>query len=655
MKVRFLLSVLLLLCLGWGSSLSAQTSPITSLGSGQFTQTFDGATVKAEISAGIDQGAERGVNVLHIDLSSRVSGGSGNERALLINCLVAIACPPGVKPLAQPRPYWFSASGDQYEFMYSKDLPELQALEGRSYLMKQALSGGPAAMFRALAELSTSLDPQVVPKGPVDPRLSGTDRGYTIGGVTWLLPVTIGFDELVPLYDSESGLANEAQLRVSVPLAIDTDATDPFVLVYVGGLSAAAKVAEVRADELSGTAIALEDIPPLAEGDEVPQVSALLYSYMWVSWEKELHFESAETEVTSGELRGEDSARAAEVEAASMDETEAQTNTDTAIDVFVPEESGEDSSVSVGESEERAELNTVVIENESAAAEESDDDVETGGGSGDESVATAVEPGTIPQFDSEYVIPLKPITNPAPQGGASARTPISSGMLGGAPTYSAPPDLGEMILIPEGYFLMGTGESAQDSDEDERPQQQIFLPSFYIDKYLVTNRQFYEFVLASGYKPQGNWERHFSPATADLPVRGIGWEDCNAYARWAGKRLPTEAEWEKAMRGTDGRTYPWGEEWSASILPRGEFNYDVVIAPDAASPYGLMATVGVLWQWTSSSYAPYPYNPDASSQYKVLRGGSFSNGRNVVRCANRYSEASNVALNTFGFRCAKDA
>jgi formylglycine-generating enzyme required for sulfatase activity len=78
------------------------------------------------------------------------------------------------------------------------------------------------------------------------------------------------------------------------------------------------------------------------------------------------------------------------------------------------------------------------------------------------------------------------------------------------------------------------------------------------------------------------------------------------------------------------------------------------MAEEAASPYGLLSTVGVLWQWTSSAYAPYPYVADAAGPYKVLRGGCFSNGRNIVRCANRYSEAANVALNTFGFRCAKD-
>jgi formylglycine-generating enzyme required for sulfatase activity len=212
-----------------------------------------------------------------------------------------------------------------------------------------------------------------------------------------------------------------------------------------------------------------------------------------------------------------------------------------------------------------------------------------------------------------------------------------------------------MVLIPAGDFLLGTGGNSSAGDADEMPQESLFLPDYYIDKYPVTNRQFYEFVLSAGYKPEGNWDKYYSQVTADDPVRAVTWNDANAYAKWAHKRLPTEAEWEKAARGADGRTYPWGEAWSSDLLPREENLARVMTASGTESPYGVMGLVGVVWQWTASAYtSSYPFNPAANGEKRVLRGGAFSNGRNIVRCANRYAEAPNVPLNTFGFRCVKD-
>ena len=641
-----------LFCLAGGATMPVAFAQDNQLGSKTFTHELDGREVRTTLSASLEAGDAANERVLNLNLDTEVEAGTVAARSGMINSFIAIACPPGIKPLAEPRPYYLDPQTGSYEFMYSRNLPDLPRLEGSESTMETAVGGRPEAMFAALAELSTALDPAVSPTGPRDPRLSGSDRSYTIGGVSWLLPVAMNYEKIVNLFETDSGVTEQAQMRISLPVKIEPDADAAGVLVYMGGLSTAVIEDNVAVAELPVTAIPLGDLPlneGSAEDAETPPatVPALVFSYKWVSWESELALAEAgrplETreeqeppDLTESPLS---SGRTSDV--AVGEESERESLPTEAAEVFEPP-LNEGDSVAVGaESPTESEENEI----EDDAAPESTDD---------ESVAKAVEPGTIPAFESERIVPLRPITNPGPRG-SGGRQPISSGMLGGAPVYAAPPDLGEMILIPEGYFLMGTGESAQDSDQDEHPQQQVFLPDYYIDKYLVTNRQFYEFVLASGYKPQGNWERHFSPATADLPVRGISWDDCNSYARWAGKRLPTEAEWEKAIRGSDGRTYPWGEEWSASILPRGEFNYDVVIAVDAASPYGLLSTVGVLWQWTSSSYAPYPYDPEATGSYKVLRGGSFSNGRNVVRCANRYSEAANVALNTFGFRCAKDA
>ena len=297
---------------------------------------------------------------------------------------------------------------------------------------------------------------------------------------------------------------------------------------------------------------------------------------------------------------------------------------------------------------------------------------------------TEVAPGTLPTVEEHYTLSLKPLTGAhgaSGQGEGSATgffsgVPVpgatDSGQPGGLPPviryegpggagspagvpFTPPADLGTMVLVPEGNFLMGTDSASSAGDADELPQAQIHLPAYYIDKYPVTNRQFHNFVISAGYKPDGNWQKYYTQGTPDMPVRGVSWHDAQAYARWAGKRLPSEAEWEKAARGDDGRTYPWGNEWSSDILPRGEYTHRLITAEQAASPYGVMAMAGVLWQWTASAYAPYPFNPDARGKARVLRGGCFSNGRNIIRCANRYHEPPNVALNTFGFRCVKDA
>jgi formylglycine-generating enzyme required for sulfatase activity len=279
-----------------------------------------------------------------------------------------------------------------------------------------------------------------------------------------------------------------------------------------------------------------------------------------------------------------------------------------------------------------------------------------------------VKPESVTPTEQAYSVPLKEITGsgagatdaaPGPDELAQpgGETPAENGGLPEtmpATPHAAPAGMGEMVLIPEGYFLMGTGGASSAGDADELPQTKVYLPAYYIDKYPVSNRQFMEFVLSAGYKPEGKWQDYYSPATADLPVRFTSWNDATAYAQWAHKRLPTEAEWEKAARGDDGRTYPWGEDWSADIIPRGDLTYELVTAPNAVSPYGVMAMVGVLWQWTASPYAPYPFDPAAKSDKYVLRGGCYNNGRNIIRCANRYAEPPNVRFNSFSFRCVKD-
>lgn len=313
---------------------------------------------------------------------------------------------------------------------------------------------------------------------------------------------------------------------------------------------------------------------------------------------------------------------------------------------------------------------------------------------------TEVKPGTLTtNDDGTYTVPLKPITGGGTGradeglGGGEFRSPFgtettspgaaapSSQLPGQQPqlpatlsptpgaassTYgrsTAPADINEMVLIPAGYFLLGSaGAAAGSSDwlpevvDDEQPQQQLFLPDYYIDKYPVTNRQFMEFILSAGYNPEGGWQEHFSQATADMPVRGVSWYDAEAYAKWAGKRLPTEAEWEKAARGEDGRTFPWGNQWSAQILPRNDLTWDMVYGDAALSPYGVHAMCGVVFQWTASIYTPsYPFDPTAIGPYKVLRGGSYLNSTSSIRCAHREYSDPKVHFESFGFRCVRDA
>lgn len=229
----------------------------------------------------------------------------------------------------------------------------------------------------------------------------------------------------------------------------------------------------------------------------------------------------------------------------------------------------------------------------------------------------------------------------------------------------------EMIYIPGGDFIMGSDESL----ENERPAHVVHVDAFYIDRYPVTNEEYRRFVDATGHpvpyydvewaEPYDyNWdpERQTPPEGKEKhPVVLVSLEDARAYATWAGKRLPTEAEWERAARGTDGRRWPWGNEFVEDHCNTRESNTDGTTpvgqySPDGNSPEGVGDTVGNVWEWTSSLFRLYPYdaNDGRESQeadgWHVLRGGSWRNDLNRARCTARL-DGDFLFFNNVGFRC----
>jgi iron(II)-dependent oxidoreductase len=240
-------------------------------------------------------------------------------------------------------------------------------------------------------------------------------------------------------------------------------------------------------------------------------------------------------------------------------------------------------------------------------------------------------------------------------------------------------DSTELVRVPAGSFLMGSN----DGPEDERPQHQVTVGEFFIDRTPVTNGQFALFLNAVGPKGR-NGERYFDTDDADArihrrvdqwlaekgsenhPVVEASWHGAAAYCAWAGKRLPTEAEWEKAARGTDGRKYPWGNEppdrsrahfgagWN-DFKPIGSF-------PKGASPYGVLDLAGNGWEWVSSAYVAYPYNPRdgredlTREQVRGTRGGGQDSSPEELTTTHRGRHVSRnfrSGHHNIGFRCAR--
>jgi len=222
----------------------------------------------------------------------------------------------------------------------------------------------------------------------------------------------------------------------------------------------------------------------------------------------------------------------------------------------------------------------------------------------------------------------------------------------------------EMLLIPAGEFIMGSNEFGP-----EMPQHKVNLRDYYIDKYPVTNADYKRYMDATCAIAPRHWRGMNIPAGLENhSVHRISWFEAVMYAEWAGKRLPTEAEWEKAARGTDGRRWPWGNEFNEDnclVWDRGEFldTLPVDSHPGGASPYGVMEMVGNVEEWTSDWYDAYPggtYKGKAfGKKFKVLRGGNSFFTQNHARCAYRcFTRPEDSGIDNVvgcGFRCVVEA
>jgi formylglycine-generating enzyme required for sulfatase activity len=226
----------------------------------------------------------------------------------------------------------------------------------------------------------------------------------------------------------------------------------------------------------------------------------------------------------------------------------------------------------------------------------------------------------------------------------------------------------QMVLIPAGDFLMGSDPSVdQDAYDDEQPQHPLSLPDYYLAKTPLTNAQYAAFVQATGHQQPEHWEGGKPPkGKEDHPVVNVSWHDAVAYCNWLSEvtgrpyRLPSEAEWEKGARGTDGRLYPWGNQWDAERCNSFEGDKGdttpVGAYPQGASPYGLLDMAGNVWEWTRSVDKSYPYDPDDGREnleakgLRVLRGGAFVNDSGYVRCASRYRSSPDGRSRSRGFR-----
>jgi|GEM_PF-476356 formylglycine-generating enzyme required for sulfatase activity len=291
--------------------------------------------------------------------------------------------------------------------------------------------------------------------------------------------------------------------------------------------------------------------------------------------------------------------------------------------------------------------------------------------------APTVQPTSAPTFTPTNVPTITPM--PPTRIPTSSPTPT----LGiGSTKISA--DGATMMYVPAGKFWMGSSDADKQASDDEKPQHEVDLDAFWIDKFEVTNALYKKCVDASrctapvASQSYAHSAYYGNPQYDNYPVVNVSWDAAKSYCVWTGKRLPTEAEWEKSARGADGRIYPWGNIWDGTKANFCDKNCrfgwkdstvddgypetaPVEGHPSGASPYRVMDMAGNVWEWVADWYDANYYsnapsrNPEGPSfgQYKVLRGGSWDMDRNNMRGANRNTTSTPLITDNVGFRCVQ--
>ncbi len=272
------------------------------------------------------------------------------------------------------------------------------------------------------------------------------------------------------------------------------------------------------------------------------------------------------------------------------------------------------------------------------------------------------------QDNSDFIINIFTFTS-MNQSGVTKSVPLTADKSSPAPSPKNPVP---MILISSGEFWMGSPED--EGDADEHPRNKVYLDAFYVDIYEVTVSHYAKFMKATRRNVPEFWDQVDLRRDSEKPVVGISWYDARDYCEWSGKRLPTEAEWERTARGTEGRKYPWGSNPPSPNLAnfdqnfRTEKAYADYLKPVGAyknsrTPEGAYDMTGNVWEWVNDWYEENyykhiptrnPLGPDRG-ETKVMRGGSWDYYPWILRSADRNGLNPSDRYATLGFRCAREA